>query len=207
MGKSEKITGIILAGGRGTRMGGVDKGLVLLQNEPLIQHIVYRLTPQVDEIIISANRELAQYKALGFTVLQDDNASIKDAFTGPLAGIKIGLTYSKYDYVLTVPCDSPHLPIDIAKRLMQGLIDNKAEVAVASSNGNAHPVFCLCKKTALSSLNAYLMQGGRKVSVWQKSLAYAEIDFSDCSAAFINLNTLAEINTLELHLKSEHGHG
>lgn len=206
MEKSEKITGIILAGGRAIRMGGVDKGLVLLQNQPLIQHVICRLKPQVDEIIINANRELAQYQSLGFTVLSDDIASIKEAFAGPLAGIQLGLTYSKYDYVLTVPCDSPHLPTDIAARLMQGLVDNKAEVVVASSDGSAHPVFCLCKKTALASLNAYLAQGGRKVSIWQKSLAYAEVDFTDCSNAFINLNTLTEVSTLELKLKSEHGH-
>jgi molybdopterin-guanine dinucleotide biosynthesis protein A len=199
MEKSEKITGIILAGGRGTRMGGIDKGLVLLQQQPLVQHVIHRLAPQVDEIIINANREIAQYQALGLTVLQDD---IPD-FSGPLAGIHLGLTHSKYDYVLTVPCDSPHLPVDLAQRFMQALIENKADIVVASSNGNTHPVFCLCKKTVLLSLDNYLAQGGRKVSAWQKSLAYIEVDFTDGDNAFINLNTIEELSILEAQLNDE----
>lgn len=206
MEKPEKITGIILAGGRGRRMGGMDKGLVLLQNKPLVQHIISRLEPQVDEIIINANRELAQYQALGFTVLQDDIASIKQEFAGPLAGIQLGLTYGQFDYVLTVPCDSPNLPADLVQRLIQGLIKNKADVAVATSDGSAHPVFCLCKKKVLLSLNDYLAHGGRKVSVWQKNLAYIEVDFTDCSSAFINLNTVEELKALESALIGEHDH-
>ena len=205
MGQTEKITGIVLAGGRGTRMGGVDKGLVLLQNQPLVQHIINRLLPQVDEIIISANREITQYKALGFTVLEDDIATTNEQFAGPLAGIHLGLTHSQHDYILTVPCDSPFLPIDLAPRLMQGMLDNKAEIAVASSDGNAHPVFCLCKTTLLASLNDYLAQGGRKVSSWQKSLAYTEVDFTDCNAAFINLNTAEELKILEAQSHFQHG--
>jgi len=198
MGKTEKITGIILAGGRGTRMGGVDKGFVLLQNQPLIQHVVSRLKHQVDEIIINANREIAQYQALGLTVLQDKTPD----FIGPLAGLHLGLTHSKHTYVLTVPCDSPYLPADLAQRLLYALIENNADIAVASSDGYAHPVFCLCKKKSLLSLNDYLAKDGRKVSAWQKSLAYVDVDFSDCSEAFINLNTTEDICNLELQLKN-----
>ncbi len=205
--KSEKVTGVILAGGRGTRMGGIDKGLVLLQKQALIDHVTRRLTPQVEEIFINANRELAQYQALGFTVLQDAALGIKQEFIGPLAGIQLGLTYSQYEYVLSVPCDSPYLPADLAQRMMQGLIESKAEIAVASSDGSAHPVFCLCKKSALPNLSEYLAQGGRKVSAWQKNMAYIEVDFSDCSDAFINLNTVEEVSALELQLKNEHAHG
>lgn len=196
---SEKITGVILAGGRGSRMGGVDKGLVLLQNQPLIQHVISRLKPQVDEIIINANRKIAQYQAFGFTVIQDESAD----FIGPLAGLQLGLTHSKYCYVLTVPCDSPHLPADLTQRLLKALIENNADVAVASSDGFAHPVFCLCKKGLLPSLNDYMAQDNRKVSAWQKSLAYVEVDFSDCSEAFINLNTHEELYNLELALKND----
>lgn len=199
MGQAAKITGVILAGGRGTRMGGVDKGLVLLQQQPLVQHVINRLAPQVDEIIINANRGIAQYQTLGLTVLQDD---LPD-FAGPLAGVHLGLTHSKYDYVLTVPCDSPRLPVDLAQRLMQALIENSADAAVARRDGNTHPVFCLCKKTVLASLDHYLAQGGRKVSAWQKSLAYTEVDFTDSSDAFINLNTIEELSILEAQLNGE----
>ena len=190
------ISAIILAGGRATRMSGADKGLVPLQQKPLIQHVINRLAPQVDEILINANRELAQYQALGYTVLQDE---VED-FLGPLAGFSLGLQHAKHDYVLTVPCDSPLLPVDLALRLMAALVEHKAEIVVASSDGSTHPVFCLCKKTVLPSLTAYLEQGERRVSAWQKSQQYIEVDFSDCSEAFTNLNTFEDLAALELKL-------
>jgi molybdopterin-guanine dinucleotide biosynthesis protein A len=193
------ISVIILAGGRATRMNGADKGLVPLQQKPLIQHVINRLAPQVDEIIINANRELAQYQALGYTVLQDE---VED-FLGPLAGFSLGLQHAKHDYVLTVPCDSPLLPVDLALRLMAALVEHKAEIAVASSDGSTHPVFCLCKKTVLPSLTAYLEQGERRVSAWQKGQQYIEVDFSDCSEAFTNLNTFENLAALELKLSKK----
>jgi molybdopterin-guanine dinucleotide biosynthesis protein A len=177
-------------------MSGADKGLVPLQQKPLIQHVINRLAPQVDEILINANRELAQYQALGYTVLQDE---VED-FLGPLAGFSLGLQHAKHDYVLTVPCDSPLLPVDLALRLMAALVEHKAEIVVVSSDGSAHPVFCLCKKTVLPSLTAYLEQGERRVSAWQKSQQYIEVDFSDCSEAFTNLNTFEDLAALELKL-------
>lgn len=193
------ISAIILAGGRATRMNGADKGLVPLQQKPLIQHVINRLAPQVDEILINANRELAQYQALGYTVLQDE---VED-FLGPLAGFSLGLQHAKHDYVLTVPCDSPLLPINLAQRMMAALVEHKADIAVASSDGSTHPVFCLCKKTALPSLTAYLEQGERRVSAWQKSQQYIEVDFSDGSEAFTNLNTFEDLAALELKLSKK----
>ena len=190
------ISAIILAGGRATRMNGADKGLVPLQQKTLIQHVINRLAPQVDEILINANRELAQYQALGYTLLQDE---VED-FLGPLAGFSLGLQHAEHDYVLTVPCDSPLLPINLAQRMMADLVKHKADIAVASSGGNTHPVFCLCKKTVLPSLTAYLEQGERRVSAWQKSQQYIEVDFSDGSEAFTNLNTLEDLAALELKL-------
>jgi molybdopterin-guanine dinucleotide biosynthesis protein A len=187
------ISAIILSGGRATRMNGVDKGLVLLQNKPLIQHVIERLTPQADEILINANRELAQYQAMGYPVLQDE---VED-FLGPLAGFSLGLQHAKHDYVLTVPCDSPLLPLDLAQRLMAALVEHNAEIAVATSEDSTHPVFCLCKKTVLPSLTAYLQQGERRVSAWQKSQQYIEVDFNDCSEAFTNLNTREDLAALE----------
>lgn len=189
------ISAVILAGGRATRMGGVDKGLVLLNHKPLIAHVIARLTPQVDEILLNVNREFAQYQTMGLPLLPDQTAD----FIGPLAGFYQGLTHAKHDYLLTVPCDAPLLPPDLAMRLMAALQQNKATIAVARSQNHAHPVFSLCKKTVLPSLQAYLAAQGRKVSEWQKNLAYTEVDFSDQAPAFTNLNTLDELNLLALN--------
>lgn len=191
------ISCIILSGGRATRMGGIDKGLVSLQQKPLVQHVIARLTPQADEILINANREIAQYQTFTYPVLQDAQSN----FIGPLAGFSLGLQHAKHDYLLTVPCDSPLLPHDLVQRLLKALITLNADIAVASSEGNAHPVFCLCKKNVLPSLTAYLKNGERRVSSWQKSLAYTEVDFSDCSEAFTNLNTFEDLAALELKLR------
>ena len=190
------ISAILLAGGRATRMNGVDKGLVLLQQKPLIALVIARLRPQVDEILINVNREIEQYEVFGLPVLQDENVE----FIGPLAGFKLGLQHAKHDYVLTVPCDSPLLPLDLADRLLNSLVVTKSEVAVSSSDGNTHPVFCLMKKSVLPSLQAYIESGERKVSAWQKSQQYIEVDFSDCNDAFTNLNTFEDLAALELKL-------
>ena len=177
-------------------MNGVDKGLVLLQNKPLIQHVIGRLKPQVGEILINANREIVHYQAFGLPVIQDEDAD----FIGPLAGFILGLQHAKHEYVLTVPCDSPLLPLDLAQRLLKGMAQARADIAVASSDENVHPVFCLMKKSVLPNLQAYIVSGERRVSAWQKSQQYIEVDFSDCSEAFTNLNTFKDLNALELML-------
>lgn len=197
----KRLSAIILSGGRATRMGGVDKGLVLLQKKLLVQHIIERLTPQVDEILINANREIAQYETFGFKVLQDENPE----FLGPLSGMLLGLKHAQHDLVLSVPCDSPLLPLDLAARLYNSMLESNADIAVASSDGNTHPVFCLMKKSVLPSLIEFLDAGERKVSSWQKSQPYIEVDFSDCAlqdgtSAFTNLNTLEELRELALKL-------
>ena len=192
------ISAIILSGGRATRMNGVDKGLVLLKNKPLIAHVTARLQPQVDEIFINANREIEQYQALGYQVLQDENTD----FIGPLAGFSLGLQHAKHDYILTVPCDSPLLPLDLVERLYNNMAVSRADIAVASSAGNTHPVFCLMKKSVLPSLLSYIEGGKRKVSAWQKSQQYVEVDFSDCADAFFNLNTLEDLAALETKLNT-----
>lgn len=189
------ISAIILSGGRATRMKGLDKGLVLLQNKPLIQHVIERLTPQVDEIIINANREIAAYKKFGLKILQDGH----EGYIGPLAGFSLGLSQARHDYLLTVPCDSPLLPRDLVQRLMAGLLAHNAEIAVVSCEGNAHPVFSLCQKKVLPSLIDYIAHGERRVSAWQKSQRYIEVDFSDCADAFVNLNTLEDLHVLALN--------
>jgi molybdenum cofactor guanylyltransferase len=192
------ISSIILSGGRATRMNGVDKGLVMLQQKPLIAHVIVRLKPQVDEIFINANREIGQYQAFGLPVLQDENAE----FIGPLAGFSLGLQHAKHDYVLTVPCDSPLLPLDLAQRLLNSMLVSRMDIACASSDGNTHPVFCMMKKSVLPSLTTFLAQGECKVSAWQKSQNYIEVDFSDCSEAFTNLNTFEDLAALETKLNA-----
>lgn len=179
-------------------MGGLDKGQVLFQQKPLIKHVITRLMPQVDEIIINANRKLETYKALGYQLLQDE---ITD-FAGPLAGIQLGLKYASSDHVLTVPCDSPLLPLDLASRLQAALVQHDADIAIVSSDGNTHPVFCLCKKSVLPALNDYLNHGGRKVSEWQQSLNHVYVDFSDCAEAFTNLNTQQDLTDFEAKLQN-----
>lgn len=192
------VSAIILSGGRATRMNGVDKGLVILQNQPLIAHVIARLQPQVDEILINANRELAAYKTFGYRVLQDE----ADDFPGPLAGFLLGLKHAKHAYVLTVPCDSPMLPPDLVQRLYQGMLEANAEIAVAKTDDDTHQVFCLMRKSILPSLEVYLASGGRKVKTWQQNQQYVEVAFSDCNAAFTNLNTFEDLKTLELGLGS-----
>ncbi len=187
------ITGIVLAGGLGRRMGGVDKGLVDFMGKSLIVHVLERLSPQVDEILINANRELDRYAALGYPVIQDDIAG----FAGPLAGLHKGMSMAKHPFILTVPCDSPLLPLDLAQRLMQGLIKNNADLAVAKTGVQAHPVFCLCRKTLLKNLEAYLQSGGRKIDTWYGALKVVEVPFDDEPLAFTNINTAEELSSLE----------
>ena len=174
-------------------MGGIDKGLVRFQNQAMIQHVINRLKPQVEEIMINANRELAHYNTLGYQVLSDEIAD----FAGPLAGMQLGLKHARHDLVLFVPCDSPLLPTDLVKKLNTGLLEAHADIAVATCDSNNHPVFCLCKKSLLPSLEDFLARGNRKVNSWQKSQRYIEVDFEGNSDAFENLNSPDDIIKLE----------
>ena len=187
------ISAVILSGGRATRMQGLDKGLVNLQGKPLVQHVIERIQPQVDELFINANRELDTYKSFGISVFTDDQAD----FIGPLAGFYIGLSQAKHPYLLTVPCDSPYLPMNIANRLYRELTELNVDIAVAKSDGNTHPVISLCRTSTLSSLVTAIQAGERKVSAWQKSLRYTEVIFDDSAEAFINLNTLQDVARLD----------
>lgn len=193
------VSAIILAGGLGTRMNGVDKGLAQLQQQSLVQHVIDRLMLQVDDILINANREIAQYQTYNLLILQDENPN----FIGPLAGFSLGLQHCKHDYLLTTPCDSPLIPADLVSRLMQSLIKENADIAVVKSGGYVHPVFCLMKKSVLPSLTDFIAQGNRKVSLWQKSLAYTEVIFDDCDDAFVNVNTVEELDALALKLNND----
>ena len=188
-----QITGIVLAGGRGTRMGGIDKGLADFLGKPMVVHVIERLQPQVNEILINANREIERYRAFGLPVIQDEI----DGFAGPLAGLHAGIKAASSPYVLTSPCDSPILPHDLASRMLGALIAQNSDIAIAKTGIQPHPVFCLIPVSALSSLGAYLSGGGRKMDTWQKSMSCAEVAFDDCPWSFSNINTEAELKELE----------
>ena len=190
---TNNITGLILAGGKARRMGGIDKGLMLFKSEPMISHVMKRLSPQVSKILINANREIATYQTFGLDVISDE---ISD-FAGPLAGLHAGMKVAKTEFLLSVPCDSPLLPEDLAERLMVALAEQKADIAVAKTGVQQHPVFCLCKTSLATDLESYLIAGGRKVDEWQKKHAYVEVSFNDEVPAFANINTPEELKNLE----------
>jgi molybdopterin-guanine dinucleotide biosynthesis protein A len=186
------ITGLILAGGRGSRMGSIDKGLVPLAGKPMVAHVLERLAPQVQRMLINANQNQDTYAAFGLPVWPD---AMPD-FAGPLAGLQTGLMHCETPYLVTAPCDSPFLPADLVARLAQALQAQDADLAVAvtgeGETRQPHPVFCLAKANLLPHLTAYLEGGGRKVDRWYATLRVAEVHFA-IESAFRNINTLAEL--------------
>jgi len=183
------VTGIVLAGGLGRRMGGVDKGLKQLRQKPMVQWVIERFAPQLDEILINANQNLETYAAFGHRVIPDAIGG----YAGPLAGLHRGLTEAKHDLVATVPCDSPFLPPDLVARLFAAMQAENAGLAVAKTGAQLHPVFCLCRRNVLASLTAFLESGGRKIDAWYAALAVVEVPFDDEPDAFSNINTEAEL--------------
>ena len=188
-----KITGLILAGGRGSRMGSVDKGLQLFKGTPMVAHVLARFQPQVDEILINANRSIDDYAALGHRVIPD----AIDGFAGPLAGLHIGMTHATHPLVATVPCDSPFLPQDLIARLTAGMQSAVADLAVAKTFDQPHPVFCLVKTSLAPHLQAFLESGQRKIDKWYATLKVVEVQFDDEEAAFSNINTVEELKSFE----------
>jgi molybdopterin-guanine dinucleotide biosynthesis protein A len=179
------ITGVVLAGGMGRRMGGVDKGLVKFRDKPLIAHVLERIAPQVDSIIINANREEAAYSQFGHPVIGD----AIHGFAGPLAGLQACMQHAASPLIATVPCDAPFLPGDLIPRLLDKLQTHQADLAVAKTGVQLHPVFCLCRTSLLDSLTDFLENGGRKIMLWQHSLNFVEVAFDDEEEAFANINT------------------
>ena len=186
---SKPITGVILAGGQGRRMGGVDKGLKVLRGKPMIDWVIERFSPQVDEVLINANQNLDAYRAYGHRVIADEIGG----FAGPLAGLHRGLTEARHDLIATVPCDSPFLPFDLVSRLCTALGTHDAQLAVARTGDQPHPVFCVCRKSVLGSLASFLERGGRKIDAWYSALRIVEVRFDDQPEAFSNINTEAEL--------------
>jgi molybdopterin-guanine dinucleotide biosynthesis protein A len=199
------ITGIILAGGRGSRMGGVDKGLQNFNGIPLALHTLMRLGPQVESVMVNANRNLSAYESFGAAVWPDASTD----FAGPLSGFLVGLERAETPYVLTVPCDTPRLPLDLAQRLADALVREDAEIAMAAApetqaDGTTavrtQPVFCLIKLELSESLVAFTHAGGRKIDAWTAQHRTVVVPFdgpSDDPLAFANVNTLTELQALE----------
>lgn len=190
---TEKISGILLAGGQGRRMGGVDKGLQLLRGKPMAQWVIERFAPQVDELLINANQNLDTYTTFGYRVIADAIGG----FAGPLAGLHRGLTEARNDLVATVPCDSPFLPRDLIARLHAALETRSAEIAVAKTSDHPHPVFCLCRRDVLPRLTVFLAGGDRKLQLWYATLKVVEVPFDDEAAGFTNINTEEELRAFE----------
>ncbi len=206
----QTITAIVLAGGRGSRMGGVDKGLQNFRGMPLVMHALMRLQMQegglIVESMVNANRNLSAYESMGVSVWPD--ASL-DEFAGPLAGFLTGLERCESAYLLTVPCDTPLFPLDLAQRMMKSLDSQDAEIAVASApeaddagrmRTRAQPVFCLLKASLMESLATFMQGGGRKIDQWTAQHRVVHVAFdtaSDDPRAFSNANTLAELQALE----------
>ncbi len=199
------ITGLVLAGGRGTRMGGLDKGLQYFEDEPLALRALQRLAPQVSTTLLSANRNTLTYEFFGAPVVSDEVAD----YPGPLAGFLVGLAHCTTPYLMTVPCDAPRFPLDLAQRLTDALDVESADIAMASApemqpDGRvvmrAQPVFSLMRTTLRASLEQFVQAGGRKVSAWTAQHRTVEVPFDrpgDAPDAFFNVNTLAELQALE----------
>ena len=182
------ITGLLLAGGQGSRMGGVDKGLQDFRGRPLAAWTLERLAPQVSTLLISANRNLPDYTALGGKVVTDDIPG----YAGPLAGLHAALGATRTSWLATCPCDSPFLPPDLVATLAAALARSHAPLAVVRTAEGPQPVFMLCRRDLRDSLGTFLAGGGRRIRSWQDAQGALQVDFAD-SRPFANFNTLADL--------------
>ena len=200
--QKDDVTGVILAGGRGSRMGGADKGLQNFRGMPMAMFTLLRLSPQVGEIIINANRNLSAYESFGVPVWPDSLAE----YPGPLAGFLTGLEHCETEYLLTVPCDTPLFPQDLVARLAEALERDGADIAMAQAREEdgqlrAQPVFSLMRRDLMDSLVRFTQGGGRKIDAWTAQHRTVLVPFDrpgDTPTAFANANTLAELHQLEL---------
>ena len=192
----DEITGVVLAGGRGSRMGGADKGLQTHQGMSLALHALLRLSPQVGAAMINANRNLGAYEAMGVPVWPD---ALPD-YPGPLAGFLAALEHCETPYLVTVPCDTPDFPLDLVDRLATALQAEDAEIAMAAAPEDgmvrAQPVFCLMKAELMESLVRFIQSGQRKVDRWTGQHRCVEVPFDD-GAAFFNVNTPEELQRIQ----------
>ena len=193
----DNISGLILAGGRAQRMGGEDKGLVLLNDQAMIEYVLASLAPQVQSVAINANRSVEQYQTYGHPVIRDELSD----FQGPLAGFASGLKQCSTDYMVTAPCDGPLLCNDYVQRLHQSAVAQGAQISVASDGKRLQPVYALLHQSLLPSLLDFLARGDRKIDLWYQQEGYAECDFSDRSDIFTNVNSREDLTNLGQQLK------
>ena len=187
--QTQSVTGVILAGGRATRMGGEDKGLVLLQDRPMIQWGLDRLSPQVSKILISANRSEEQYAAFGYPIVTDAAAD----FRGPLAGIAAALARTDTPWLVSAPCDSPLISLDFVRRLHDRVLREGARVGAAHDGQRLQPAFTLVHRDLLADLVSYLEGGERKIDRWLERHAFRSVDFSDRQEMFLNVNSPVDL--------------
>lgn len=187
------ITGVILAGGRARRMGGHDKGLLSFAGRPLVEWVIESLRPQVGDLLISANRHPRCYAAYGLPVVPD----LEPGFQGPLAGVLSAMLVARTDWILTLPCDGPRPPTELRARLARVLIEQGADLAVATDGNRTQPLYALLPVTLADSLRGFLAGSERRVESWQARHRVALADFSDRPDGFVNLNTLEDLRALE----------
>ncbi len=192
----ERVTAGILAGGRATRMGGVDKGLVELRGRAMVEYVFDALRGQASQMLINANRNFDAYARYDARVVRDSH----EGFLGPLAGIVSMMAAAKTEWLLTSPCDSPRVPGDLGLRLWQAVARDGADIGVAHSGDRIEPVFALLRCSLRPDLEAYLASGERKIDRWYKQHRLATADFSDCPQTFVNVNSLDERDNLAARL-------
>ena len=194
----QDITGVVLAGGRATRWDGRDKGLIQVSGRPMISHVLDALAPQVERIIINANRNLDEYRAFGLPVVTDASRD----FLGPLAGIASGMAAARTEWVAITPCDSPLLAADCVGRLVLACEDDeRADIAVAHDGDRIQPVFALIRRALLDDLDAFLESGGRKIDRWYGQQRMQLVDFSDNPDNFLNINRREDRDMLEARME------
>lgn len=195
MASSTDITGLILAGGKSTRMGGLDKALLPLNGRPMIEWVIDRFRPQVDSLILNCNSHEATLAALGYPIILDVIAG----YPGPLAGLHAGMTCANTELLACVPCDVPLLPGDMVVRLHQALATAKADIAVARTSSGLQPTFLLCRCTLGPSIEDFLAGGGRAFQHWLTRQRHVEVAFAD-EAAFSNINTPQDMERIAFSL-------
>ncbi|HET7204236.1 MAG TPA: molybdenum cofactor guanylyltransferase MobA [Steroidobacteraceae bacterium] len=194
----DSVTGLVLAGGLGRRMGGEDKGLVALAGRPMIEHVLDALRPQVAAVLINANRNRERYAQYGHPVVTDT----LDGFLGPLAGVLSALPHVATEFMATVPCDAPLIAPDLVRRLHAACVSHEADIAVASDGERRQPVFLVLRARVAPALQAYLAGGGRKIDAWFGQVRVADADFSDEPDTFVNVNDPDERQRIEFRLLS-----
>lgn len=187
--KHDRVTGLILAGGKATRLDQQDKGLIPLNGQPMVAHVIARLAPQVDDLILNANRNFEEYTSFGFPVLRDD---LPD-FQGPLAGILTGMHHSTSEWLVISPCDTPFLPQDMVRRLLEAATQTNALAAIPFDGERRHYLHALLHRSLQYQLETWLVGKQRSMRGWLQQIAPTEVDFSDQATSFLNVNTHEEL--------------